>query len=376
MAQMRGVAEAIIRQISDVTGINTPQFKITPPGFLDLLLNNPSPISITNLAQIQAGHDRDIKLRYMRRGIPADATDEEGCDAGNSSAYLETTVTHPLFRQISLYIGNAEMQKYYDDATAGLSLGSSVIMAELYNRLIVKLNGLIGSIDLALLGAMATRWGANAATGTATPVSINFSTLNNVTLTDGIVKLIDQAAQNEIVGDLLMVGNGVANTFQIASMLQTAANSQGYQATRWQGFKWYNDYYSTSAWGANHFGVIAQGSAGFVTWNKNEGYSAGTQGNSYFFTLPVPVILASGQLTNLVFDVQLKSIDCATVIDGVTRDRGYILYVSKNFGLFTTPTDAYTPDVVDNTGTNPVVTVPGDRLQGTNGLLHFVGTAS
>ncbi|MDR1595289.1 MAG: hypothetical protein LBS43_12535 [Prevotellaceae bacterium] len=374
MAQMRGVAEAIIRQMSDVTTINTPQYKVTPPGLLNLLLNNPTPISITNLAQIREGHDRDIKLRYMRRGIPTEATEEEGCDAGNSSAYLETVVTHPLFRQISLYISNQELQKYYDDATAATPLGSSVIMAELYNRLIVKINGLLGSIDQALLTAMSTRWGKNAATGSSTPVTINFSTLNNVTLTDGIVKLIDQAAQNEIVGDLLLVGNGVANTFQIASMLQTAANSQGYQANRWQGFRWYNDYYSTPIWGANHFGVIAQGSAGFVTWNKNEGYSAGTQGNSYFFTLPVPVILADGQLTNLVFDVQLKSIDCAVTIDGNTRDRGYILYVSKHFGLFTTPTDAYTPTIPAVPSVSDEI--PGDRLEGTNGLLHFVGAAS
>jgi hypothetical protein len=373
MAEMKGVAEAMIRQISDVTGINTPQFKITPPGLLSLLLNNPSPISVTNLAQVQAGHDRDIKLRYMRRGIPAEVTDEEGCDAGSSATYLETTVTHPLFRQISLYISNKELEKYYGEATTGVQLGGVSVMAELYNRLIVKINGLIGSIDLALLNGMSTKWGKNAATGSAAPGTINFSAMNNVKLTDGIVRLIDEAAKNEIVGDLLMVGNGAANTFQIASMLQTAANSDGYQATRWQGFKWYNDPYSATAWGVNHFGVIAQGSAGFVSWNKNEGYSSGQQANSYFFTLPVPVLLASGELTNLVFDVQLKAIDCAVTIEGETRDRGYILYVSKHFGLFTTPADAYTPDVLD---AYDEVAVAGDRLQGTNGLLHYVGTAS
>jgi hypothetical protein len=374
MAEMKGVAEAIIRQISDVVGINTPQYKVTPPGFLDLLLNNPTPVSIVNLAQIQAGHDRDIKLRYMRRGIPSEATDEEGCDAGSGAAYLETVVSHPLYRKISLYVGNEEMERYCDDATTTVSLGGTPVLAELNNRLTVKLNGLIGAIDIALLDAMTGKWGVNAATGSASPVSIGFSTINNVKLTDGIVKLIDQAAQNEIVGDLLMVGNGVANTFQIASMLQASANSDGYQANRWQGFKWYNDFYSTAAWGANHFGVIAQGSAGFVTWNRNEGYNAGTQGNSYFFTLPVPVVLANGTLTNLVFDVQLKSIDCATTIDGTVRDRGYILYVSKHFGLFTSPADAYAPDVPAVPDVSEAV--QGDRLQGANGLLHFVGTAS
>jgi hypothetical protein len=375
MAEMRGIAEAIIRQISDVTGINTPQYKVTAPGLLTLLLNNPSPISITNLAQIQEGHDREIKLRYMRRGIPSEVTDEEGCDPGSSASYLETTVTHPLFRQISLYISNQEVEKYYDDSTSSALLGGTPVMAELYNRLLTKLNGLIGAIDIALLDAMSSKWGVNAATGSVSPVSIGFSTINNVKLTDGIVKLIDQAAQNEIAGDLLMVGNGVANAFQIASMLQTAANSDGYQATRWQAYKWYNDFYSVTRWGANHFGVIAQGSAGFVTWNRNDGYGKGSQANSYFFILPVPVILADGTLTNLVFDAQLKSIDCATTIDGTVRDRGYILYVNKHFGLFTAPTDAYTPDVPPGPDNDPPM-VPGDRLQGTNGLLHFVGTAT
>jgi hypothetical protein len=375
MAQMRGVAEAIIRQISDVTGINTPQYKVTLPGLLQLLLNNPAPVSITNLAGILAGHDRDIKLRYLRRGTPSEASDDEGCDAGNTAAYQEITVTHPLYKKISLYISNAELQKYYDDATDTVRLGTTTVMAEMYSRLVTKLNGLIGAIDISLLNAMSTRWGVNAATGLATPTAVSFSTVNNVTLTDGIVKIIDQAAQNEIDGTLLMVGNGAANTFQIASLLQTAANSQGYDASRWAGFKWYNDYYSASAWGANHFGVIAQGAAGFVDWNKNEGYSAGSQGNSYFFTLPVPVMLANGTLTNLVFDMQLKAIDCPTEIDGTTRDRGYVLYVGKHFGLFTTPTDAYTPTVPESApGANDGV--PGDRLEGSNGLLHYVGTAS
>jgi hypothetical protein len=375
MAEMKGVAEAMIRQISDVTGVNTPQYKVTPPGLLRLLLNAATPLSVVNLAQIKAGHDRMIKLRYMRRGTPSEATSTRGCDAGGDAAYLETTLSHALYRQMSLYVSNEEMQRYFDDATESVLIGQPApaggIMSELYNRIIVKLNGLIGAIDIALLTEMSTKWGKNAATGAATPTAINFNTTNNVNLTDGIVKLIDQAERNEIMGQLLMVGNGVANTYQIASMLQTAANQNGYDARRWSAFQWFNDLYSSSIWGANHFGVIAQGSAGFVDWQLNEGYSAGSQGGSYFFTMPVPVLLDGGQLTNLVFDVQLKSLDCATEIEGTVRERGYIIYISKNFGLFTAPTDAYKPD------SNPGVPVgDADRLDGSNGLLHYVAAAS
>jgi hypothetical protein len=286
---------------------------------------------------------------------------------------METALSHALYRQISLYISNEDMQKYYSDATASVLIGQPApaggIMAELYNRILVKLNGLIGAIDIALLTEMSTKWGKNAATGSSAPVPVSFSTANNVTLTDGIVKLIDQAEQNEVAGQLLMVGNGVANTYQIASALQSVANRDGYDARRWTAFQWFNDMYSAAAWGVNHFGIIAQGSAGFVDWNQNLGYSAGSQGNSYFFTMPVPVLLDNGQLTNLVFDVQLKSIDCATEIDGVTRERGYIIYIGKNFGLFSTPVDAYKPESTLNAG-------DGDRLDGTNGLLHYVASVA
>jgi hypothetical protein len=330
-----------------------------------LLLNNPAPVSIVNLAQITAGHDRNIKLRYMKRGTPDQASDTPGCDAGDTASYDETTLAHALFRKMSFYISNEELEQYYDDATKSVLLGNAApaggILAEMYNRVIVKLNGLIGAIDIALLTEMVTKWGVNAATGLSTATAINFSTLNNVSLTDGIVKLIDQAEQNEIAGQLLMVGNGVANTYQIAQALQSAANASGYDANRWSAFRWFNDQYSAAVWGANHFGVIAQGAAGFVDWNKNLGYSAGTQGTSYFFTINVPVILDGGNLTNLVFDAQLKSIDCATEIDGTTRERGYILYLTKNFGLFTTPDDAYETS---------------DLLTGANGLIHYVAAAS
>jgi hypothetical protein len=363
MPQMRGLAEAVIRQLSDVSNINTPQYKVTPPGLLRLLLQNPAPVKITNLAGIRAGHDRLVKLRYMKRGVPSQTTTTPGCDSGNTADYDETTVTHPLFRQISLYISNDELRPYFDDASSIVTVGSpaATMMSELLNRIIVKLNGLIGAIDGDLLTQMATRWGINASTGAATPETVNFSTVNNVNLTDGIVKLIEQAQENEIAGTLLMVGNGIANAYNIASMLQTTANQNGYDASRFTGFKWYNDLYSVSGWGANHFGVVAQGSALFIDWNRNEGDAfSGSQGNSYFFTMPVPAMLDAGQLSNLTFDVQIKELDCPTEIDGETRERGYIIYISKSFGLFTTPTDAYEAD---------------DRLTGTNGLLHYTATA-
>jgi len=356
---MKGLAQAIIEQISAVTDPNTPQFKVTPPGLLQLLLNNPAPLSITNLAGIRAGQDRLIKLRYMKRGVESEISDTPGCDPGNGAVYEETTVTHPLYRKMSLYIELDEMRQYFDDAVNPVSMGGTSIVSELYNRIVVKLNGLLGAIDIALLQQMATRWGVNAATGVATPTAINFNTVNDVNLTDGIVKIIEHAQRNEMEGTLLMVGNGVANTYDIAQRMKIAADSNGYNSARWTGFRWYNDSYSRAAWGENNFGVISPGSASFVDWLAYEKAPyAGSRANSYFFTLPVPFFLNNGELRNLVFDVQIKEIDCPTEIDGVTRQGGYIIYISKSFGLFTTPTDAYQND---------------DLLAGTNGLLHYVG---
>lgn len=358
---MKGVAEAVVKQMRNIAGINTPQFKVTPPGFLSLLLNNPAPISIANLADVEKGKDRTIKIRYVQRATPDQTSTEDTCDPGREMQYQETTLTCPHFRKISLYVSNEELEAFHDEATQKVSIGDggATITNELLGRIMVSVNGLLGAIDKDLLSEMTTKWGKNALTDTNAPTPITLSTKDNVTLNDGIVKLITDAQSNEIYGTLLMTGNGAFNALYVANRFQSGTNGDGYKGSAWNGFKWYNDFYSVKTWEPDHFGVIAAGSAGFVDWQNYVNYKAGEIAGSKFFTMPVPVMMETGDLSSLIFDVQLKGLDCPVVIDGVTRDRGWAIYISKHFGLFTMPTDVYSTT---------------DRLKGCNGLLHYAAT--
>ena len=128
------------------------------------------------------------------------------------------------------------------------------------------------------------------------------------------------------------------------------------------GLNTYNDPKTATLWGANHFGVFAKGSVGLVDFNKNVGSYAGMKGGSYFFTLPVPVQLANGELSALTFDCQLKYEDCPVYSTEGQKvaDRGWKLIVSKHYGLFNLPTDAYSSS---------------DVLAGVNGSFHYIATA-
>ena len=71
------------------------------------------------------------------------------------------------------------------------------------------------------------------------------------------------------------------------------------------GLNTYVDPKTATKWGANHFGVFAKGSIGFVPYNKNVGGYAGERGGSAYFTLPMPVQLANGELSNLLLGAKL-----------------------------------------------------------------------
>jgi hypothetical protein len=173
-------------------------------------------------------------------------------------------------------------------------------------------------------------------------------------MNDGVVKLLLDAQTNEIGGQILVVGNGVVSAYNILNSLKKGFDSGGFGAAD---FKVYNDLKSAAAWGANHFGVFAPGNIGFAEYLKNVGTFAGERGGSLFFTLPVPVQLAGGALTNLIFDAQLKYNDCP---DAGTP-RGYVLILSKNYGLWNLPVDAFAAT---------------DRMRGFNGSLHYTGVSA
>lgn len=354
-----GFVQALLINIGVLAGLDNPQYKITPVGFLQMLLENPTTAKISNAKEILSGAERDLKVRYAQRGLESDVSSTDDCSTPTGLAYQETTIGRSLFSKLGIFISDDDMRKYQNDAQTTLSQGtpSEPLMTPLYEAILVKVNGIIQKMNANLLAAQTTKWGVNAVTGAATAQTLNFA--NTLSMTDGVVKLISDYQLNEGVETPLIVGNGVVANYNIAQQLKVAADQYGFASN--QTFKFYNDFRSTTAWGVNHFGLFTPGLIGLVDFNKNVGSYAGQKGASFFFTLPVPVQLANGQLTSLVFDCQLKYNDCPVTEGETTIPRGWNLIISKSYGLFNAPTNMYAAT---------------DRLNGVNGAFHYIGATA
>lgn len=353
-----GLVQALLINIRLLTGLNDPQYKVTPVGFLQMLLENPVTAKISNEKQIREGQELELKVRYMQRGLESEIEDEDNCDTSISPTWKESSIGRPLMSKAGIFISDEEMRKYQSEAVSTISAGSNIqvpLMVALYETIMVKANGLIQSINSKLLTAQAAKWGTNVAYGDANAHSLNFG--DKLEMNDGLVKLLLDAQANEVNGELVLVGNGVINAYQTLQGQKSGLDQFGFGKGN---FKMYNDIGSVSKWGLNHFGAFAQGLVGLVDFNKNVGPYAGEKGGSVFFTLPIPVQLANGTLSTLVLDAQLKYQDCPIFSEAGVKvaDRGWKLILSKSFGLWNAPTDMFAAE---------------DRLAGFNGSMHYVG---
>lgn len=251
------------------------------------------------------------------------------------------------------------MRKYQLAATQPAALGGApagaAISRALYETILTHINGLIQKIDRNLVTVQATKWGVNAAYGdsNAHPIALGAK----ADMHDGLVKLVLDSETNEVNDQLLICGNGLVRAFDIYNKMKQGVDNLGFGS---QNLNTYSDPKTTAVWGANHFGVFAKGTVGFVDINKNVGTYAGDKGGSIFFQIPMPVLI-NGQVLPINFDCQLKYIDCPEFNDEDVKvgDRGYKLIISKTYGLFNMPSDSFRA---------------GDPLAGVNGSFHYVAT--
>ena len=354
--QLYGIVNAFLTNISALAGINDPQLKVSPVGFLRALLENNATTRVTNLAGLQSGQDRTITVRYMNRGLLSQATEIDDCDTPITPAWTSANIGAPYFSKIGMFIADGDLRQYQIEAAQAAAAGTppTPLMLAMYESILAKANALIQHIDDTLVTAQDANFGVNVVTGNNAAQLVNFGTSMN--MTDGIVKLLTDAQANEVNDDLIVVGNGVVTTYDIVNRLKAGVDANGFGRAN---FSVYNDNRTVAGWGANQFGVFARGEVGFVDFNKNVGNYAGEKGGSYFFTMPIPIELANGELSALVLDAQLKYEDCPIYDDGSKiADRGWKLILSKSYGLYNTPATAF---------------AVGDPLRGVNGSFRYVG---
>lgn len=374
---MYGFCPYVLSDLRTVAGCATPSTKVTPAGFLrSLLQNTPSNVEIINPSDTLRlddgqGHIRDIILKYSKRVTPGQVGTADACGINMIPEYEETSLAVTNYRSLGIYFNDETMSRYCADRTQPASLPGTPlpegVIREVIDRVMDAANGILGAVNIDLLTLMSSRFGVNVVTGSnaATPINIPQSTVVN-NLDSGITKLLAHASENEVCGDLILVGNGLMNNYNL-QLPAAGLAATGIDNSRFTGFSWYNDLYSRAIWGNNHVLGYSRGSLGLVRLNRFTGFRAGRRGNSDFFTMPIPVNCpdCNGDYSTLDFDAQLRYLDCPTVIDGISYGRGWVLNIGLSFGLFSIPIDAYQGGAAYGDAYT-------DRLFGNNGTLRFV----
>ncbi len=302
-----GFCPALLTNIEAVAESNAPSRKLHIAGFLAALFccqnSAVNPINQTN----DGAHTRPLTVKYRVRPTLTSVQYEDDCDINRIPAYLEWNVGTPTHVQSSFFLDEATLQQYCRDASNMRTAGSTSVTDEVYGLILEHANILMKAINRVTVTQMATQFGTNIQTGSALGKVIN------------ITKTADQ----------YVLDNGIQQI-----------------------------------WGQNSVAVLAPGSVKFIGRNKYQGAFAGQKGTSFFMTMPLPVnefgCNLDDCLRELVFDVQLKYIDCPTsvTVNGAaqTVNRGWEVIISKEFALWVQPTNAY---------------AASDELYGTNGTLKY-----
>lgn len=357
-----GFCPSLLLHINDIAGENAPGRKMHVAGFLAMLFCcQNSSVSPLNDAY-EFGHQRPLAVTYRNRPVLSDVQDDDNCEINTQPGRLEWNLPGLLHRQTSFHISDDLIRNYCEDAsrTRAVGLPPTQVMNEVYELIVEHANILMRAINVALVTQQATEFGVNTTTGSDAGKIINISRNgNDFVLDNGVVDMMQDVLENEICGEPCIVGGGIFSSYNQARAL-ACCNAGGMDLSRAGVPNFYFDKDTQTIWGANSIGLFARGSVKFVSRNRNARSFAGPKGTSFFTTLPLPVNefgCADDCLRDLVLDMQLRYNDCPVELEGGgTLQRGWQVILSKDFSLWTQPTDAFQAT---------------DPLEGTNGTLKY-----
>lgn len=363
----QGFCPSLLVNINDVAEGNAPGKKMQIAGFLAALFccqnSTVSPLQ----DQFDGASYRGLTVKYSKRPVLSDVSSTDDCSIDRIPGYSEWNVPVLGFKKHSFYVADDTIQKYCIDATATQSTGRppTTVMKETYDRIVESANIVMKAINVDLVTQMATKFGVNVTTGQSNGKVINVNDDGNKMILDnGIVDLMRDLQENEICGDPCLVGGGLWAAWQAAQALQ-CCSSAGMDMSKVALPKLFFDKDTQNIWGPNTAAILAPGSVKFIGRNAYQGPFAGQRMTSFFTTLPLPVdefgCNLDDCLRDLMFDMQLKYIDCPTVVTGpsggsITVNRGWQIIISKRYALWVQPTDAFSPT---------------DELYDTNGTLKY-----
>lgn len=366
----KGLAQALIISSVEAFKDASPMKKITPQGYLQYLLDNTKPNVISSGIDDGSGYIRNVKVRYMQRGVPGQSVTSDNCSIQAKPAYIDADVPATLFRALGLAFEDDQIAAFEKDALAQMNIGGppTGVMKEVWDVIISQANGLFTDINNDLLTLQAAAFGTNISTGLNTAKAINFP-LNgaNNDLSTGMTDVMADAMINEskLEGSSI-VGSGIILNYSLQQKAkgfdQAGVNTRLLQLPD---FKF--DPYTTTKWGSNNFGLFERDAVQLINVARFRGAKAGTKGGDYFFTLKLPVYdsVGQGSFKDFEFDVQITYRTCPEeVLIGdttVALGRGWNVILMSSYNQFNIPSDSY---------------AAGDRLEGNNGtyLYHATNT--
>ena len=376
-----GFAPYLLQDLANMLGQNDPSIKITPPGFLRMAWEKRPQYNLPQhqLLQIQEdlGNIRELRVKYLQPSKKGQSRQFRDCSIDTVNVYNEATIDASKVRQTSIYLPNATVRQYEAQASQVINLSTgatngprTAVMKQVVTEIMAALRGFIADINEDLYSAVT--WGTNETTGNNSARTVNFP-LNPTTynLQSGIGQILADMQQNEVFGNPNIVGGGLFAVFQ-QQLQATGINQSGIDNSLFNNT--YNYYFDPDvngggAWGSNNIGIFADGTIGIVDLNEYVGSYAYERGDSVYCAIQLPFQTSQdlGQVRIINFDVQLRWINCPQVVtkNGYSGDytvsEGLEIIITKQFGLFQQPSDAY---------------ASGDRLDGVNGAFRYAVTNS
>lgn len=374
MSAGQGFAEALLAELATINPNNYPGMKVTQPGFLvGLLANQTRPNMFETQAYANGHRVPAVNVKYMQRSTPEQwQTGDPDCGIDAAPVFRETQFVVNEAVNYNIFLDEDKIRQYEQEASQIVNnnkTGGVPMMSHVVRTILHQLQGGYQKIDQRLLAIMATSVGRNPrSTNTNTTVNFNDDGTSNL-FSEGWGRIAADMDEAEICGPVWMVGNGNPHVYfkQLQANALSANNSGLNNAAiaNMIGGSFYWDRNSSSALGANTLLVCAENSVHFVEYNKHVGNFAGQKGAIFDTQIIDPFMQCwtPAGLQPFRWDITIRYNDCPTSYSGyagtATYGKGWQIIISKNYDLFTTPTDAYDG---------------GDVNRGQNGTLLFTIT--
>lgn len=328
----------------------TPEYKLQPTGFMNFLLRQPR--NVETKLNNAAGHKMQIQ-KYFRQPYTVDFVDTtKSCDQVNVPARLETSVDISNTVQFALYYNDETIAQYENEASNTIAKGqpASPFMQEMVAGIVSATRAMTSKMNSSLVTLMSTKIGVNRVTGNNSAKTININKDETINpLAAGLTEIMSDYKRNLMDGRPQVIGGGLFDKF-ISQQAAKSFSQSGLSTSALvvaSGLDFNFDMDVETILGTNNIIVAEPGAVQLVEYLEYTGFKAGVKpGASSFGIIPIPVQV-NDKVEVVMFDYQLSYVDCPTTMTdayygtSLSLGKGWRLILSKQFGLFTIPTNAY-----------------------------------